>query len=183
MTTLADQITSELRVLIGKPISDCWRAANMQIFEFGPQNEFLNRKGDKVTAADIKLHVQCSWRLVDSERILFGSDDLYRPADQNISKDDFDWGKDDSILDVAQKAWFTDRKVAPLHVQNVSGDVYGGFQIMLEHTVVLEAFPFDSDRGEYSEHWRLLGHRPDGSHFVITGYGVEDDRGESLSNN
>lgn len=49
--------------------------------------------------------------------------------------------------------------------------------IGLEGGFALEVIPCDSDQGEYSEHWRLLGHRPDGSHFVVTAYGVEREDG------
>lgn len=178
MTTLADRITTELQVLIGEPMSDCWRAANMQIFEFGPRHKWVNRKGEEVEGGDLRLHVQCRWRIVDAARIVFGRDDLLRPADENVSLDDFDWDKDDSVLDVVKRDWFAQRRTAPLHVVNATGDIYGGFRITLEQDVVLEAFPCDSERGEYSEHWRLLGHRSNGSHFVITGYGIEDDRHE-----
>jgi hypothetical protein len=45
VTSLADRITAELRVLLGQPIGDCWRAANMQVFEFGPRHWITNRKG------------------------------------------------------------------------------------------------------------------------------------------
>ena len=179
MTTLADGITGELHVLIGEPMSDCWRVTNMQIFEFGPQHKFVNRKGEEVEGSDLTLHLQCRWRIVDSARILFGRDDLLHPADENIPLDEFDWDKDYSVLDVVQREWFAERRTAPLRVVDAIGDIYGGFQISLEQHVVLQAFPCDSDRGEYSEHWRLFGHRSDGSHFVITGYGIEEDSHES----
>ncbi len=176
MTGLAERISAELRVLIGEPISVCWRAANMQVFEFGRPKTFLNRKGEQVEGSDLRLHVQCRWRMVDGCRILFARDDLLRPANEDIPIDEFDWDKDDSVLDVVQRKWFEDRRVTPLKVVRVAGDKYGGCQVEFEHGVVLELFPCDSDRGEYSEHWRLLGHRPDGSHFVVTGHGVEGDQ-------
>ena len=178
MNALADQITAELRVLIGEPMSDCWRAANMQVFEFGPVHKFVNRKGEEVEGSNLELHVQCRWRMVDRTRILFARDDLLRPANKDIPLDDFDWDKDESVLDVVQREWFAEHRVAPFHVINATGDIYGGCQIELKDHVFLELFPCDSDRGEYSEHWRLLGHNSDGSHFVVTGYGVEDDRYE-----
>lgn len=173
MTGLAERITAELRVLVGQPIYDCWRAADMQIFEFGTAKQYLNRKGVEVEAADLRLHVQCRWRMVDGSRILFARDDLLRPANENISSDRFDWDNDKSILDVVQRQWFEVHRAAPPKVIDVAGDQYGGCRIELEEGFVLELFPCDSDRGEYSEHWRLLGHRKDDSHFVVSGYGVE----------
>ncbi len=175
MSTLAERISVELRVLVGHPIVDCWRAANMQIFEFGPQTQIVNRKGEEVKIGELRLHVQCRWRLVDAEKIIFGSDDINYPADDSISLDEFDWDKQPAVLDRAQRRWFSEHQDSPQKVIAVRGDGYGGFQLQLDGGVELQAFPCGSRRGEYSESWRLLGHRADGSHFVVTGDGVEGE--------
>jgi len=175
MNSLNDAVTAELQCLVGEPITDCWRAANMQIFGFGPRRPQLNRKGESIEAGDICLHIQCRWRFVDSNEILFARDDLGYPADPSIACEDFDWDKQESVLDARQKAWFRSHGENPPRVLNVAGDCYGGFRIELEGGVALECIPCDSRRGEYSEHWRLLGHRADGSHFVVTGDGVEEN--------
>lgn len=175
MVTLAQRITEELQTLVGKPLWDSFRATNMQIFEFGTRQPIVNRKGEEVEVGEVTLHVQCRWRIVDSDQILFGRDDLNYPADDSIPLEEFDWDKDKSVLDVKLRTWFEQRVAAPPKVVNVQGDMYGGFQVQLEHGLRLDAFPCDSCRGEYSEHWRLRGHRPDQSHFVVTGDGVEPD--------
>ena len=180
MDDLSQRITSELQVLVGQPLSDCWRATNMQVFEFGPVKKYMNRKGEEVEGSDLRLHVQCRWRMVDGARIIFARDDLLRPANEAIHPENFDWDKHDSVLDVVQRSWFHSHRAAPVKVVQVAGDIYGGCRIMLEDHLTLELFPCDSNRGEYSEHWRLLGHRRDGSHFVVTGYGIE---GEDTSSN
>jgi hypothetical protein len=145
----------------------------MQVFEFGPRSQTRNRKDDLVEVSDIRLHIQCRWRFVDGRSILFGRDDLDRPADEAIPPEQFDWDKAESVLDVAQRQWFEKHRPLLPVVREVQGDSYGGFRIGLADGFALECFPCDSRRGEYSEHWRLLGHRADGSHFVITGDGVE----------
>ena len=85
------------------------------------------------------------------------------------------------MLDVTQRQWFERHRDVLPKVLDVRGDVYGGFQVELEGGFVLEAFPCDSARGEYSEHWRLLGHRADGPHFVVTGYGIEGEDDQRAS--
>jgi len=62
MSGLAEQIEAEPQVLIGEPISDCWHAANMQIFEFGPAKKYLNHNEDEVEGSDLMLQVQCPLR-------------------------------------------------------------------------------------------------------------------------
>jgi len=153
----------------------------MQIFEFGPRRRVVNRQGQEIEVSQFALHVQCRWRMLHRSKILFGGDDLDYPADETMSLDDFDWDTHESALDVKRRRWFAEHYDLPVHVVSVSGDDCGGFRIMLERGFALEAFPCDSRRGEYSEHWRLLGHRPDDSHFVVTGYGVEGEDRQSAS--
>ncbi|MCC6126248.1 MAG: hypothetical protein IT426_14920 [Pirellulales bacterium] len=173
MTTISEKITAELSVLLGQPIGDCWRAANMQIFEFGSRHRKLNRMGEEIEVSDFRLHVQCRWRMTDAKSIIFGRDDLNYPADDSILLEEFDWDKQPSVLDMRQKQWFEEHRAQPLKVVYAHGDVYGGFRIALEGDFALEAFSCDSRKDEYSEHWRLLGHRTDGAHFVVTGHGIE----------
>jgi hypothetical protein len=60
-----------------------------------------------------------------------------------------------------------------LLVERVEADALGGFRLILQRGFVLEAFPANSLRGEYSERWRLFQCSTEGRHFVVTGYGVE----------
>jgi hypothetical protein len=162
---LADQITRELQFIVGQPLGDCWRAANMQIFGFG-------QRVQPHEPVPIRLHVQCRWRFVDQQRIIFARDDINAPADETIDPEEFDWDREESLLDAKSKEWFAERS-SRIKVIRAAGDVYGGFRIDFEKGFALEAMPCDSNFGEYSEHWRIFGHRGDESHFVITGYGVE----------
>jgi hypothetical protein len=98
---------------------------------------------------------------------------LNYPADESVPIEDFDCDKHEPALDAAQRRW-CDQWSVPPKVVGVRGDAYGGFQVRLEGGAVLEAFPCDSRRGEYSEHWRLIV-EPNGSHFVVTGYGIESE--------
>jgi hypothetical protein len=175
VNTLAERITAELCALIGQPLTGCRRALNMQMFGFGPRHLTVNRRGEDVEVSKLGLHVQCPWRLVNGETIICGLGDLDYPGDPSIAREDFDWDKHTSLLDVAQRHWFASRLDSPPKVVSVHGGAFGGFRICLDCGVTLEAFPFDSRKDEYSERWRLFGHRTDGSHFVVTGYGIEGE--------
>lgn len=170
MKGLAERISEALSVLIGKPIFDCWRVANMQIFEFGECQKILNRRGCEVEVADWKLHLQCRWRMVDGESIVFGNDDLYYPADEKLPWDEFDWDKQESVLDLRQQEWFAINRDKKRKVTDAIGDIYGGFQIKLEGGFRLEAFPCKSFQDEHCEQWRLF--ESESEHFVIDGDGV-----------
>jgi hypothetical protein len=169
--SLGDQITAELQVLVEQPIGDCWRAADMAIFEFGPRRQMVNRYGQEVETSDISLHLQCRWRFVGERGVVFGSDDLYLPADPDMPADEFDWDKHDSVLDVLRRGWFEQRRGSLPVVEEVVGDDYGGFRVLIFGGFALECLPCDSRR--HKERWRMLGHRDDGEHLVVRGDGVE----------
>jgi len=179
MNHLAQQITTELRLLIGQPLSGISRAADMQMFGFGPCREITNRQGEIVARPEISLHVQCRWRMVDGRSILFGRDDLLYPANKEIPVLEFDYDEAPSVLDATSQQWWRAQATNPPRILDATGDAYGGFQIELEGGLFLEAMPCDSARSE--ENWRLFGHRDDDSHFVVCGYGVEDGEVDGLS--
>lgn len=174
MNALADRITSELQRLVGRPFTDCRRVCNLHIFEFGPKQKRVNRKGQVVELAETRIHVSCPWRVVQQGRILFGSDDLYWPADDAIPLDDFDWHKHNSVLDVASREWLGQHRDAPLKVISAAGNDCGGFRIQLEESVLFEAFPCSSPSRDYSEHWSLLDDRSGGTYLEVTANGIEE---------
>src|SRR4051812_48044105 len=131
MGNLADKITAALGILIEQPLSGCNRAADMHMFRFGPWRKRTNRKGELIDVTDHCLSVQCRWRLLDPDRILFGRDDLLYPADEAISLDDFDWDQQESRVDRLRREWFDQQQTVPPVVTSVQGDLYGGFRIEL----------------------------------------------------
>lgn len=176
MPPRAPAIYDELSTLIGQPLNDCWRAANMQIFEFGPRIEKTTRTGETVLRSKYSIHIQCQWRFVKPDRILFGRDDLHYGLDPTVSDEEFDWDKHESALDVKSREWFSSLQ-APPRVCHVEADNYGGFRLAFDNDVALECLPCESREGESGELWRLLGSREDGSHFVVGRGGIEPDTG------
>lgn len=170
MNAIAEQITAELASLIGQPLSECGRAANMQIFGFGPLQRARNRQGEEIESSPIRLHIQSHWRFVGPAGILFGRDDLNRPADESLTENEFDWDQHDSVLDARQRTWICEYRESLPKVIGASGNRHGDLRIEFEFGFALETFCCDSDRSDYSEQWRLFGHRADGSHFVMSGH-------------
>lgn len=80
----AERIVDRLNVLVGMPLIDCWRAADMQVFGFGSQHQAQTRTGELVENARHRLHVQSPWRLVTAERVAFSRGNLTEPADPSI---------------------------------------------------------------------------------------------------
>lgn len=172
MNAISEQITAELATLIGQPLSECGRAADMQVFGFGPLQRSRNRQGGEIESSQIRLHIQSRWRFVSLAGILFGRDDLNRPADEGLTENEFDWDQHATVLDIAQRSWMTEHSESLLKVIGASGNQYGDLRIEFEFGFALETFCCDSNRSDYSEQWRLFGHRADGSHFVVSGQSV-----------
>jgi hypothetical protein len=165
---LARRITTELQSLIGLPLTEFRHITGMTVVGFGSLRTKRNFKGEEVSVRDFSLHLQCRWRLTDAERIVFGVDDMFRPADPNVPYDEFDHDEGRSQLDLRWDEWMAVEQ-GKRHVTSCAGDPFGGFLIELEGGFSLESFPCDSWRGEYSEQWRLLGPQ---RHFVVNGRGV-----------
>lgn len=144
----------------------------MQVFGFGPLQRSTNRQGEDIESSQIRLHIQSRWRLVGRVGVLFGRDDLHRPADESLTENQFDWDQQESALDVRQRTWLSEHTESPLKVISTSGNRYGDLRIELEFGFAIETFCCDSNRSDYSEQWRLFGHRADGTHFVIRGQTV-----------
>jgi hypothetical protein len=144
----------------------------MQIFGFGPLQHARNRQGEEIESSRIRLHIQSRWRVVGLAGILFGRDDLNRPADEGLTENEFDWDQHESVLDAKQRTWLREHNESPLKVISTTGNRYGDLRIEFEFGFALETFCCDSNRSDYSEQWRLFGHRADGSHFVVSGQSV-----------
>ena len=175
VAALRDRIAEALSPLVGLPLWGAMRALNMEMFKFGDRRRCLNRKGEEIEVGDLDLHIACPWRIVGPEGVVVGSRDRHYPADEDSDWQEFDDEKDLARLEARLSAWLDDHRDAPPRVQRVEADAVGGFRIFLAEGFVLEAFPAGSLRGEYSEHWRLFGPAMGDRHFVVTGYGVEDD--------
>ena len=174
--TLADQISSELRLLVGHPLVCCLRAIDLVMIDFGTEREVLTRTGARIMRSPIHLHLQCRWRVCDGEGIVFGSDDLFHPGSETMDADAFDYADHLSALDVLHGEWFARHAGPSLEVVAAEGDRFGGFRITLAGGMTLECLPCESRRD--SELWRLCGHRADDSHFVVLASGVEPRDGD-----
>ena len=71
---LAERYRS-LNILVGQPLSEMWRYANFQRFEFGTQYSFINRKGEKAKRSDLLLDVSCQWLITHNKIELLSASD------------------------------------------------------------------------------------------------------------
>jgi|SRR5687767_6738852 len=190
MTSTKTEIKKHLDQLIGLPLSIARRAADMLVLHFGTIREVESRslsgrrrKNKKGTVGDFALHIQCPWRLENSDGIITGRGDLYRSAETG---EYFDAELDDDSFYKHGKN-LQDRKMGELLqgiepvtdsymnvtnfliVEKTEADNFGEATIYLSGGYRLRIFPSSST----GEHWRLFQGATDEKHFVVEGSVIE----------
>ncbi len=188
MNKIADQIASQLQLLVGLKLSIARRAADMRVLHFGTIREVESRRlsgekkdGRKGTVGDFALHIQCAWRIEDQSGIVTGRTDLWKPAEDNpdIDWDTWDYDKDESLQDkrIGYLLGGYDAETRSsvnnsdlLVVEGFQTDDYGGVTLFLSGGYRLVIFP----AGSQGEDWRLFPPGTKGNHLVISGGMIEE---------
>lgn len=162
-------IKEALNALIGLPIWDTLRALDMQMFDIGRRRRIIGGNGKPIQVGRYSLHIQSPWRIVDKHGIITGQNDrFYADNESPLYNDD-----EPARLEARIRKWLKRHQHEPVTIEAVSTDSTGAFKLKLSKGYRLEVFPAHSKRGEYSEHWRLMGWPDINDHFVVTGYGIE----------
>ena len=142
----------------------------MKNFQFGTIGPHPSGKG---TIGDFALHIQCPWRIVNSEGIVTGSADYYEPAEAGaeVEKNDSHTGnlQQRRLGDLLGSYDATTRSLvnstAQLIVQSARADDFGGFELELSGGFRLQVFP----DGSREEDWRFFAPGSEEGHLVIAG--------------
>ncbi|MHC4856134.1 MAG: hypothetical protein ACYS72_06990 [Planctomycetota bacterium] len=170
MGEIADQVTEQLKPLIGLQLSYFRRAADMANFGFGQI-----RPVKKGSVAEYALHVQCPWRIESPEGIVTGRHDLWEPSEfiEGENLDDWSYEKGD-LLDVLMnellagydsqtRSSINTTKI--LFVERVQANDYGELSINLTGGYHLVLFP----AGSRGEDWRFFIPESKKFHLVVSG--------------
>ncbi|MCC6798097.1 MAG: hypothetical protein IT366_23495 [Candidatus Hydrogenedentes bacterium] len=170
---LTSEVQRQLNVLLGMPLWSAGRAAEMLWLQLGahvtaPTPRDLNR-----ITGEYALHLQCPWRLSNSNGMIVGATDIYIPSDQFIDDEDFDWDvQGASVADVKLTDWISANSRNPLTVEEAIADHCGGFMLRLSNGDLFEAFTCTSSASHEDEQWRLLQPAKETKHFVVTNNGL-----------
>lgn len=167
-------VAEALEVLVGAPLIDTARFADMEAFRFGPLIEASGRTGDPRRVATYTLHVQCPWRIVFEDRIVVGRRDWALPP-TGVDEEGFD--PDEAGVtrrDERMERFLAERLEHPRVVVSCIAGVQGSASILFNDASALELFPDTSTGDGERESWRLIW--PDRRHFVVTDGGVDHYR-------
>ena len=172
--SIRQEIESVMSPLMGLPLWDAGRAADLLWLAFGQRRTIPDFQGKPKEVGEYALHVQCAWRFVQGEKVLVGNRDLYYPRGYRDTKEEipkeFNWD--------VQGANRCDEMLAVLFaggakqyvIQRVEVGQAGELALLMESGLTLQIFPNDSLEGE---HWRIFRPGSDERHSVFTGQGFE----------
>lgn len=172
--SVRQEVESVMAPLVGIPLWDAGRAADLLWLAFGQRQTIPDFRGKPREVGEFALHVQCAWRFVQGEKVLAGNRDLYYPRGYTDAKQEipsgFNWdvqgaNRCDQVL-----AELFARRTKQFVVQRVKSGQAGELALLLEGGLTLQIFPNDSLDGE---HWRLFKPGSDEPHSVFTGQGLE----------
>lgn len=167
---MKEKIQQAASALIGLPLWDAGRAADLAWFAFGDRRTVKDFRGDPKEVGEFALHVHCGWRIVQNERVIVGHRDLYYPAGAGSECQaipaDFNWDvQGANRMDERLKQLF-ENPPAGMIVKRIEVGLAGALQLFFENEAVLEIFPNDSFD---EEHWRLFRPYRGEQHFVVGG--------------
>jgi hypothetical protein len=170
------KIQNALLPLVGLPLWDGGRAADLTWLQFGQRRMVKDFRGEPEEVGEYALHLQCVWRLVQGEQVIIGQRDLYYPAAPGRTSPEvpagFTWdvqgaNRLDYLLDE-----FFHRANRELIVERTEVGRAAAFAIFFRDNFVLEIFPNDSFD---EEHWRLFRPYLNEPHFVVTGKSASEE--------
>jgi len=164
-------IEHRLTDLVGLLLIDAGRAFTLHWFDFG--SRVLAQTGEKTLISQYTVDTEQAWRIAGPDGIIVAVRDRLYPAGEDPYKDllKFDWDRPGvNRCDEQMSQFLKEQKNAPLIVQSVEADLWGGLKINLSEGHILELFP---DSSLDSERWRLFEPGKKSRHFVVTAQGIE----------
>ncbi|MGV3724288.1 MAG: hypothetical protein ACO1SX_25620 [Actinomycetota bacterium] len=150
------KIEAALRPLTGEPLTDMWRYAGCQKFEFGVQRPARNSKGVEITRADYGLVVSCEWRIDGRQGRVVSSEDF---------------GPGENRRD-AQAGWFYGLiRTDPPVIGSIRAGADGALSLRMTQGLTLEVIPTAEIEPD-DEQWRFMcrGRDP----VVLFGSGLDE---------
>ena len=160
------KIERALAPLIGMRIWGGARALDIVTIQFGPKVRSKSPLGKWRVLGTYALHLQCPWRVIFEDQVIFGDGDKFYPRSDHPDESSFDWRRPPtSRLDEKMKIHLSKKTSKKPKVDKISVGNAGAFTLILNNTYRLEVFPHDSRE----ECWRLFKPDMGSPHFVVNG--------------
>lgn len=166
MNDVKQMVESVLCKLVGQPLVGAARAADMLILQLGKLRQRQTPPGRNVETGEWALHIQCPWRIGNSQGIYTGRSDYWQPQEAAETRAELEnWNPElSNIWDERMSAWIAKRQTSPVKVRSVSSDCFAGMRLHFDDGFTLEVFSDSSS----DEDWRLIAWDDD-KHLVVIG--------------
>jgi len=154
-------IYQALTPLIGLPLRNINRSANMLCLHFGDPRAVTDRDGSARAVHDWTIQVQCPWRISQNGRIVIAYRDFYFSDVPLSNLAVMSKSRFNSLLDTLCAEFDT----TPPVVDAVENDDKGSFSVRLSFGYQLEVFPAEST--ESGKHWRIFQPGANDNSFVF----------------
>jgi hypothetical protein len=154
-------IYQALTPLLGLPLRNISRSANVLCLHFGDPRAVSERDGSAKAVHDWTIQVQCPWRISQSGRIVIAYRDFYYSDVPLKNLDVISKSSSNAVLDTLSKEF----DATPPRVNAIENDDTGAFSVHLSHDYRLEVFPGEST--ESGKHWRVFQPGIQGRSFVF----------------
>jgi hypothetical protein len=163
---LDELVLQVLETLVGEPLLELGRAADMMWMGFGDVVLAPTRVDPDRRLARHRLHVSCPLRLDSAAAVLVASSDIYRrPCEPHSSARFADWDKPGAnLFDALVATYWRANEPGSVRVDRISADSFGGLELRLSGDQVIRIFP---SRSGADEHWRYFQINSDHDHFVV----------------
>ena len=163
-----EELPKALEQIHGLSLTSVSSAGSMPMFIFGELRISPSPRGETRETGDFHLHLQCPWRFVHKNSILFGSGDYFFKSNDSDESEEIPF---DKIIEEGTIHWFRTTSKYDQIVQSTLLDKLGGFKLQFNSGSILETFP---DSFHEKENWRIF--IPDNldSHIVCLSNGVTD---------
>ena len=171
---MKERIEQIVDVLIGLPLWNAGRSADLEWFDFGSKlTEVPTQNGGTTVVGEFVLDTECAWHIGGPNGIVVASRDRFYPAGDDPYKDlnGFEWDKQGANrCDERMNRLLEERRDSPLIVESIEANNWGGIRLILSEGYILEIFPDDSLDSEY---WRFFEPSSRNKHVVVTAHGIE----------
>jgi len=171
---ISEKALEYIKLLIGEPLYGICREADMGDIGFGMPITVKNHRGVERIKSSFALHLQCPFRIVSKDKIIFTAYDIYLDYSGEWMPE-MSWdvlGK--NLYDKRTKEWFESNP--SLKVENVEMSMQGDLKVIFNNGDKLEVFVNHSTDDEcwrffemcsYEDYKSGIAHE----HLVISGLG------------
>ena len=164
-------INNKILMIIEKPLKYIGRAGNLAWLGFGEYVTTINHKGIQRKIAQYTLHIQCPFRITQTEEKIICAGDMYEPNSSTEYSESFDWDKQGANLyDENARKLNCKLEKGDIVVTGINSNNMGDLRIFLSSKFEIEVF---TNTSADVEEWRFFESGTEKEHFVITGKGIE----------